>query len=63
MIDNVKKASALLDAISQVPESLFRWEDGAEQVLRKKLEYFDSIWAREENDFSLMKIYRKHAAS
>jgi hypothetical protein len=62
MIDNVKKAAALLDAVSLVPETLFRWEEGSEIALRKKLEYFDSIWAREEADFSLLKIYRKHVS-
>jgi hypothetical protein len=60
MIDNLKKATAILDAISAVPEALFQWEDSHEVSLRKRLEYFDSIWAREDGDFSLMKIYRKH---
>ncbi|RPJ07507.1 MAG: hypothetical protein EHM28_06865 [Spirochaetaceae bacterium] len=60
MIDNVKKSAALLDAVSTIPESLFRWEDSLEPALRKKLEYFDSVWAREEMDFRLMKIYKKH---
>ena len=58
-MDNVKKASALLDAVSTIPETMFRWESDSDEILRKKLEYFDSVWAREESDFSLMKIYRR----
>ncbi|MBN1525867.1 MAG: hypothetical protein JW904_15420 [Spirochaetales bacterium] len=59
LMDNVKKASALLDAVSIIPETMFRWENDSDAILRKRLEYFDSIWAKEESDFSLMKIYRR----
>jgi hypothetical protein len=60
LMENVRQVTALLDAISEVPETLFGWEDGRESALRRKLEYFDRRYALAENDFSLMKIYRKH---
>jgi hypothetical protein len=60
LMDNVRRVTALLDAVSTIPETLFSWEDDKEPVLRKKLEYFDSQYAGGETDFSLMKIYHKH---
>ncbi len=60
LMDNVRKVTALLDAVSGIPEALFNWDDANELPLRKRLEYFDSQYAREDIDFSLMKIYRKH---
>jgi hypothetical protein len=60
LMDNIRKVTSLLDAVAGIPEALFNWDDANEIALRKKLEYFDSLWAREEMDFSLMKIYKKH---
>lgn len=60
MIDNVKKVTSILDAVSGIPDALYRWSDEQQAALKKRLEYFDALWAREEGDFSLMKIYRKH---
>lgn len=60
MIDNVKKVASLLDAIALIPEALYSWSDDREEALRRKLAYFDAQWAREEGDFSLLKIFRKH---
>ncbi|MBN2352775.1 MAG: hypothetical protein JXD23_09430 [Spirochaetales bacterium] len=63
LMDNVRLVTALLDAVSGVPEALFAWDDANETPLRKKLEYYDSRYAKAENDFSLMKVYRKHVES
>ncbi len=60
LMDTLRLVTALLDAIAGIPEALFQWDDANEVTLRKKLEYFDSQYAKAENDFSLMKLYRKH---
>jgi hypothetical protein len=60
LMDNIRLVTALLDAIAGIPEALFSWDDGNEVSLRKKLEYFDSLYAKTDADFSLMKVYRKH---
>jgi len=60
LMDNIRLVTSLLDAVSGVPEALFAWDDANETTLRKKLEYFDSQYAKAGNDFSLMKVYRKH---
>ena len=60
LMDNVRKVTALMDAVSGVPEALFRWEEDKEPALRRKFEYFDSQYAVSDHDFSLMKIYKKH---
>ena len=60
LMDNVRQVTALLDAVSGLPEALFSWEDANEPALRKKLEYYDSRYAVTEIDFSLMKIYKNH---
>jgi hypothetical protein len=63
LMENVRKVTAILDAVSGVPEALFNWDASHEVVLRKKLEYYDSQYAKEAVDFSFMKIYRKHVES
>ena len=60
MIDNVKKATSLLEAVAGVPELLFQWEADKEHAVKRRLEYFDSQWVSKETDFSLLAIYRKH---
>jgi hypothetical protein len=60
LMDNIRLVTSLLDAVAGVPEAIFNWDGGNEVALRKKLEYFDSLYAKADNDFSLMKIYRKH---
>jgi hypothetical protein len=63
LMENLRKVTSLLDAVAGVPEALFSWDDAHEPALRKRLEYYDSQYAKEEADFSLMKIYRKHLES
>jgi hypothetical protein len=60
LMENIRKVTSLLDAVSGIPEALFQWDDEHELALRKKLEYWDSQHAKEDTDFSLMKLYRKH---
>jgi hypothetical protein len=60
LMDNIRMVTSLLDSIAGIPEALFAWDDANEVTLRKKLEYFDSQYARADTDFSLMKVYRKH---
>jgi hypothetical protein len=60
LMDNIRKVTALMDAVSGIPETLFSWDAEKEPAMRRKLEYFDSQYAHVETDFCLMKIYKKH---
>lgn len=62
MVENVKKVTSLLDAVSGIPELIYNWNPEKEEIVRKRLAYFDAIWATDEGDFSLLKIYQKHVS-